>query len=233
MHIVQIFSSTSEFRIILGSPSSKLTFIKLFWMIGFLMFFFDMTWFYICLLMVSMVSIVTIKIIGYDWDEQVYGFDLVLVLCNSLCNTPRVAPSCPCGMRGIAGCRTWKRCHAPSECQDLSAPSLPSFSVLGVLGVLVLSLALLAASLWRYLPRRRVTVRELGEEMLKAWEVTWIGSTGCTQHWHSGQPWITPLGCWIGGYHLSIIITIWGYTPGPHRQCFIFPGLTLLNMGHL
>jgi hypothetical protein len=31
-----------------------------------------------------------------------------------------------------------------------------------------LSLALLAASLWRYLPRRRVTVRELGEEMLKA-----------------------------------------------------------------
>ena len=32
--------------------------------------------------MVSMVSIVTIKIIGYDWDEQVDGFDLVLVLCN-------------------------------------------------------------------------------------------------------------------------------------------------------
>ena len=35
----------------------------------------------------DMVSIVTIKTIGYNWDEQVDGFDLVLVLCNSLYNT--------------------------------------------------------------------------------------------------------------------------------------------------
>ena len=64
--------------------------------------------------MVSMVSIVTIKIIGYDWDEQVGGFDLVLV--QLFVQTPRVAPSCPCGMqKKLQGAgHEVSRCHLPN-----------------------------------------------------------------------------------------------------------------------
>lgn len=69
-------------------------------------------------------------------------------------------PGCEC-LQGISG--------ISAVATDLSAPSAPTFPSLPVLCVgLAVSALVAAVSLWRRLPRRRVTVRELGEEMLKA-----------------------------------------------------------------